>query len=87
MLSEVMWELTSRKRPSFQERWCGINLQTVEAHRFDRQPELKPVFQATRQRAHSPNAGLPELQCRTGTRGFVGSSAIENDLMLRRDIV
>ena len=88
MVSEVMSELTRRKRPSFQQRWFGsINVQSVEAHGLDGKTELTPVFETTRQWAHSPDAGSPQLQCRTGTRGFVRSSAVQDDLMLWGDLV
>ena len=49
--------------------------------------KVLPFGKAALQRTHARNAKFLKLLCHTGTSGFIGSSAVENDLLVFRQCV
>lgn len=48
----------------------------------ERIAQLLPVVEAPLQRTHTRDSQLLQFLCHTGTGGFIGSSAVEDDLFV-----
>jgi len=68
----------------------GSELQVAEQSQLRRHLEgqtfVAPAVKSSGERPHVLDPQFPQLQRRTGAGGFVGSSAIENDFAVTRDL-
>lgn len=54
---------------------------------FDRVTQFDPSIQAAKKRLHFGESQLLQFQRHTGARGFAGSSAIEDDAFVQRQLM
>ena len=60
------------------QRRCPRNVSWIG----QRIAQIFPSCKAALQRSYARNAKFLELLCHTGTSGFIGSSTVENDLLI-----
>src|ERR1700731_944514 len=70
----------SDKQPTSAQRRCPGNVRGIG----QRIPKVLPAAKAALQRSHTRDAEFLKLLCHTGTGGFIGSSTVEDDLLVFR---
>src|SRR5690349_1561164 len=59
----------------------------MRSYRFHRQSQLVPRSESSGERMHFADSGALQLQSGAGAGCFIRTSAIKNDVVIRRDLV